>query len=76
MASDPVLAPLLIGLGVDELSTALPLLPSVKFIIRRMKISEARELADFALNCENAGEILCRCQELARQIAPGLFEDE
>jgi phosphotransferase system enzyme I (PtsI) len=76
MASDPVLAPLLIGLGVDELSAALPLVASVKFIIRRLKITEARELAEFALSCENAGEILGRCQEFARQIAPGLFEEE
>jgi phosphoenolpyruvate-protein phosphotransferase (PTS system enzyme I) len=76
MASDPVLAPLLIGLGVDELSAALPLVASVKFIIRRLKLSEAKQLAEFALTCENAGEILGRCQEFARQIAPGLFEDE
>jgi phosphotransferase system enzyme I (PtsI) len=76
MASDPVLAPLLIGLGVDELSAALPLVPSVKFIIRRLKLTEAKQLAEFALTCENAGEILGRCQEFARQIAPGLFEDE
>jgi len=32
-------------------------------------------LADFALTCESASEILARCQDLARQIAPGLFED-
>jgi phosphoenolpyruvate-protein phosphotransferase (PTS system enzyme I) len=74
MASDPVLAPLLIGLGIDELSAAPPLVPPVKFIIRRLKLTEAKELADFALSCESASEILARCQELARQIAPSLFE--
>ena len=76
MASDPVLAPLLLGLGVDELSAAPPLVPPVKFIIRRLKLSEARELAAFALDCESAADILARCQELARQIAPSLFETE
>ena len=75
MASDPVMAPLLVGLGVDELSTSPSLVPPVKFIIRRLKLTEARELADFALACESASEILARCQELARRIAPGLFED-
>jgi len=50
--------------------------PSVKFIIRRLKLTEAKDLAEFALSCENAGEILRHCQELAHQIAPGLFEDE
>ena len=74
MASDPVFAPLLLGLGVDELSAAPPLVAPVKFLIRRLKIAEARELAEFALSCESAGEILARCQELARQVAPSLFE--
>src|SRR5882724_7860358 len=74
MASDPVLAPLLIGLGVDELSAAPPLVPPVKFIIRRLKMAEAQALAQFALECESAAEILAHCQELAHQIAPGLFE--
>jgi phosphotransferase system enzyme I (PtsI) len=74
MASDPVFAPLLLGLGVDELSAAPPLIAPVKFLIRRLKLAEARELAEFALNSESAGEILARCQDLARKIAPSLFE--
>ena len=76
MASDPVLAPLLLGLGVNELSAATALVAPVKFLIRRLKLSEAQELAQFALNCESAAEILCRCQDLARAIAPSLFEDK
>jgi phosphotransferase system enzyme I (PtsI) len=75
MASDPVLAPLLLGLGIDELSAAPALVPAVKFIIRRLKMEEAGKLAEFALSSESAAEILARCQELARQIAPGLFEE-
>jgi phosphotransferase system enzyme I (PtsI) len=46
VASDPVLAPLLLGLGVDELSTAPAAIDPVKYIIRRVKQTEARELAD------------------------------
>ncbi len=76
MASDPVLAPLLLGLGVDELSAAPALVPALKFLIRRLKLAEAVELATFALGCESAVEILGRCQELAREIAPDLFENE
>jgi phosphotransferase system enzyme I (PtsI) len=76
MAGDPVLAPLLLGLGVDELSAAPPLVPAVKFLVRRLKLSEAAELAEFALNCESSAEILSRCQELSRQIAPSLFEEK
>jgi phosphotransferase system enzyme I (PtsI) len=76
MAGDPVLAPLLLGLGVDELSAAPSLVPSLKFLIRRLNLGEARKLAAFALECESAGEILARCQELTSEIAPGLFENK
>src|SRR5581483_7337544 len=41
MAGDPVLTALLLGLGVDELSAAPPLVPPVKFLIRRLKLNEA-----------------------------------
>jgi phosphotransferase system enzyme I (PtsI) len=74
IAGDPVLAPLLIGLGVDELSAAPAVIDAVKYIIRRIKSEEARQLAAFALQCESPTEIFARCQELAHQTAPSLFE--
>ena len=75
MAGEPVLAPLLIGLGADELSTAPGRVPGVKFMIRRLKRSEASELADFALGCEDGRAILDRCRALAESIAPSLFTE-
>ena len=74
MAADPVLAPLLIGLGVDELSVTPPVLASLKFLVRRLKLTEAKELAAFALTCESPAEILARCQMLAQNTAPSLFD--
>lgn len=74
MASDPALVPLLLGLGVDELSVTPPMVPQIKFLIRRLKMSEARELAEFALKCESSTEILDRCRELVQRVAPNLFE--
>jgi phosphotransferase system enzyme I (PtsI) len=74
MAGDPVLVPLLIGLGVDELSAAPPLIAQVKYLVRRLKLSEAKTLAEFALSCESPSEILARCQAFAQQAAPSLFE--
>jgi len=76
MAGDPVLAPLLIGLGVDELSTAPTGIAPVKYIIRRLKLNEARELAEFALQSDSPAETLARCQTLARATAPSLFENK
>jgi len=74
MAGDPFMTPLLLGLGARELSMAAPLLPRIKYLIRRLKMDDANELANFALNCESGREILERSQALARRIAPSLFE--
>ena len=76
VAGDPVLAPLLLGLGIDELSAAPSAIDSVKYIIRRVKNEEARQLAEFALQCESPSEILARCQAFAYQTAPSLFETQ
>jgi phosphotransferase system enzyme I (PtsI) len=74
MGGDPVLAPLLLGLGLDELSAAPTLIPRMKFFIRRLKLSEAKELAEFALGCESGAEIYARALALAKRVAPSLFE--
>jgi phosphotransferase system enzyme I (PtsI) len=76
IAGDPILAPLLLGLGVDELSAAPAAIDSVKYIIRRVKNEEARQLAEFALQCESPTEIFARCQTYAYQTAPSLFENK
>jgi phosphoenolpyruvate-protein phosphotransferase (PTS system enzyme I) len=76
MAGEPIMTALLIGLGVDELSASPPLVPQIKYMVRRLKLSEAQTLAEFALNCESGAEILAKCQELAWQSAPSLFESK
>ena len=76
MAGDPIYVPLLLGLGVDELSASPPAIPQLKFLIRRLKLSEARELAEFGLGCESGAEILQRSKELVARVAPGLFDEE
>ena len=48
----------------------------IKFLIRRLKMAEARELADFALHCESGKEILSRSEALAKKVAPSLFENQ
>ena len=74
MASDLTMVPLLLGLGVDELSVSPSYLPQVKFMIRQLNLSDARELANWARERESGGEILTRAQEFARRIAPSLFD--
>jgi phosphoenolpyruvate-protein phosphotransferase (PTS system enzyme I) len=76
MAGDPLLTPLLLGLGVRELSVAPSFLPRIKFLIRRLNMAEAKELAGFALQCDSGREILERSEALAKKVAPSLFANE
>ncbi len=45
MAGDPLYAPLLIGLGADDLSIAPVCLPEIKYLLRKVHKSEAEQLA-------------------------------
>ena len=54
MASEPLGALLLIGLGYDTLSVASPALPLIKWLVRKVPASVCREAAAQALGAENA----------------------
>jgi phosphotransferase system enzyme I (PtsI) len=54
MAGDAIYAPLLLGLGVDELSMTPTLVPSVRYLVRAMKMSDAKKLAEEALKQSDA----------------------
>ena len=74
MAGELAMVPLLIGLGVAELSVVPSLVPRVKMLIRSIEMAKARELAEFALNCDSPGEILDRAEALAKAAVPDFFE--
>ena len=74
MASDLSMVPLLIGLGVEELSVASSMVPRVKMLIRNINVTQARELADFAISSDSPKEILRRAKKLSREAAPNFFE--
>ncbi len=57
IAGDPAAVPLLLGLGVSELSMPLPAIPLVKQVIRRWALSHCRQLAETALGCASALEV-------------------
>ena len=63
MAGDPVYAALLLGLGADELSMAPALLPAVKYFVRAMKMSDARQLATEAMAMTEPKEIFAKAEE-------------
>jgi phosphocarrier protein FPr/phosphocarrier protein len=57
LASDPVAAPILIGLGVTELSGAPSATPELKALIRGLTLAECRDLASRALGQSSAAEV-------------------
>ena len=57
LAGDPQAVPLLVGLGIDELSVTVPAIPVVKAQIRRLSVEECRALAQRALACATAAEV-------------------
>jgi phosphocarrier protein FPr len=57
IAGDPQAVPLLIGLGVHELSVSVPVIPHIKAQIRKLKKSYSEQLAAKALQLSEASEV-------------------
>jgi phosphotransferase system enzyme I (PtsI) len=74
MASNPLLVPLLIGLGVDELSVSPSQAPMVKDVVRKLYYSGAVELAQQALQCSSSDAVETLCHSLIEEIAPEILE--
>jgi multiphosphoryl transfer protein len=57
IASDPQAVPILIGLGVDELSVSVPAIPAVKAQVRSLSLAQCQELAARALTQDSAAAV-------------------
>jgi phosphoenolpyruvate-protein phosphotransferase (PTS system enzyme I) len=65
MAADVALIPLLLGLGMDELSVGATSVPRVKMAVRNLTMPECKQLVSDVLPLKTSSEILGRCLELA-----------
>ena len=74
MGSDPLMTPLLLGLGMDEFSVVPSSVPVIKDVIRSVSRTEARELADQALAASTATEVIGYCRALTARVAPEILE--
>jgi phosphocarrier protein FPr len=63
LAGDPQATPVLVGLGVDELSLNPAGIPRIKSAIRDLTMEGARALAEQALQCQTSAEV----RELVRR---------
>jgi len=73
MASDILLTPLLLGLGVDELSTSASAVPRVKRAVQSLNIAACRQLIDEIKHLDTPSAILAKCQAVARAHYPDLL---
>lgn len=67
MASDLNLTPLLLGLGIDELSVGTHQLPKIKKAVRSLHYGDCQEIAKQALTCRFSQEILELSQGMAKK---------
>ena len=63
IAGEPQAIPILVGLGVDELSVGLPLIPAVKARIREYSLEDCQKLAAQALDMEDASDVRALCPD-------------
>ena len=74
VGGDINLVPLLVGLGISELSVGAHLLPLVRYAIRHLNYEECREMAERALQAEDSYTIRNYSVELAHKSYPDLFK--
>ena len=74
MAGDLILLPVLVGLGLDELSVGTPRLPSVKHAIRALNHSDCKDLADEVLTLSESRHIMQASRQLAMSSYPELLK--
>ena len=71
MAGDPELTLILVGLGLDEFSVSAVILPEIKLIIRCIKYSTAKRVADKVLHFSTGKEVMGYAREELKKITKG-----
>ena len=70
MAAEPLAVPVLLGIGVDELSVPVPAIAAVKALVRRLSLRHCRELAREVAGLSTAGEVRARLAQFGREARP------
>nr|WP_298138037.1 phosphoenolpyruvate--protein phosphotransferase [uncultured Pseudomonas sp.] len=68
LASEPLAVPLLLGLGVDELSVSVPAIPAIKAAVRRQHMGDCRLLAKEILAMGTIAQVRQRLLEVSRSV--------
>jgi phosphoenolpyruvate-protein phosphotransferase (PTS system enzyme I) len=70
MSGEPLYAPLLVGLGLRQLSATPRKIPEIKRVIRQLTVPEAERLAERALHMETARQVGNYLKDQLRRILP------
>jgi phosphotransferase system enzyme I (PtsI) len=73
MAGEVLFTPLLLGLGMDELSAGATLVPRVKSAVQRVTTTECRQLVEEVLELDTPSAVLARCTQVAQRNFPELL---
>ena len=73
MAADPCYVPLLVGMGIHELSMSALSIGPVRRLIRRLHMNDAEIVFKEALKCSTADEVLDISEALLYKIAPDIM---
>jgi phosphotransferase system enzyme I (PtsI) len=66
MASEPMYTPLLLAMGIDELSSSPSSIAKVKYLIRSISVAESRELLEKVMQISDSKEIAKVIQKFLR----------
>ncbi|WP_151703673.1 phosphoenolpyruvate--protein phosphotransferase [Nitrincola alkalilacustris] len=69
LASDPTAVPILLGLGVTELSVSAPALPEIRALVRRLDEKQCQELARKALDASDAEAVRALSTEFSGSLS-------
>jgi phosphotransferase system enzyme I (PtsI) len=67
LASNPLAIPILVGLGIDELSVSPTAIPMAKWIIRNISYEDAKKLAENVIELENGEEVRKNVRKFLRE---------
>jgi len=73
MAGEVLFTPLLLGLGMDELSAGATLVPTIKSAVQRLTTTECAQLLEEVLELDTPSAVLARCTEVAQRNYPELL---
>ena len=73
MAGEVLMTPLLLGLGMDELSAGATLVPRIKSAVQRLTTAECAQLLEEVLKLDTSSAVLASCTEVAQRNYPELL---